>query len=100
MLSPRLYRDCIDAVDELPDVREVQIAGPHGHQAVGNAVRAFERPHFAELDRSRIVYVGDSVTMDIGAARDAGLLAVLIDPHDDHAGADFPRISSLWDLLV
>lgn len=55
--------------------------------------------HFAEFDRSRIAYIGDSVTMDIGGARAAGLHPILLDPHDDHAGADFDRIRSLSDLL-
>ena len=55
--------------------------------------------HFAEFDRSRIAYVGDSVTMDVGGARAAGLNPVLLDPHDDHPGADFDRIRSLHDLI-
>ena len=56
-------------------------------------------PHFAEFDRSRIAYVGDSVTMDIAAASGAGLHPILLDPYDDHLGADFDRITSLADLL-
>lgn len=56
-------------------------------------------PHFAEFERSRIVYVGDSVKMDIGGARAAGLHPVLVDPHDDHTGADFHRIASLIELV-
>lgn len=52
-------------------------------------------PHFAEFDRQRIAYVGDSVTMDVGAATGAGLHPLLIDPYDDHAGADFERIRSV-----
>lgn len=55
--------------------------------------------HFAEIDRDRIAYVGDSVTMDVGGARAAGLHPVLLDPHDDHDGADFDRIRSLEELL-
>jgi HAD superfamily hydrolase (TIGR01549 family) len=55
--------------------------------------------HFDGIDRSRVAYVGDSVTMDIGGARAAGLLPVLIDPFDDHDGADFARIRSIGDLL-
>ena len=54
---------------------------------------------FAELDRRRIAYVGDSVTMDIVGARAAGLHPILLDPHDDHPGADFERIASLDDLV-
>jgi putative hydrolase of the HAD superfamily len=62
--------------------------------------RIFEHAlaHFAEFDRSRILYVGDSVKMDVGGARAAGLHPLLVDPHDDHAGADFDRIRSLADL--
>lgn len=55
--------------------------------------------HFEGIDRSRIAYVGDSVTMDIAGARAAGLHPVLLDPYDDHAGADFSRIASLDELL-
>ena len=51
------------------------------------------------IDRSRIAYVGDSVTMDVGGARAAGLHPILLDPFDDHPGADFDRIRSLADLL-
>jgi len=54
--------------------------------------------HFAEFDPPRIAYVGDSVTMDIAAARGAGLHPILIDPYDDHVGADFERIRSVADL--
>ena len=56
--------------------------------------------HFPEFDRARIAYVGDSVTMDIGAATAAGLHPMLLDPHDDHPGADFERIRSLSDLVA
>ena len=59
----------------------------------------FALPHFAQCERSRIAYVGDSVTMDIGGARAAGLYPILLDPYDDHSGADFHRIGSLTDLL-
>ena len=52
-------------------------------------------PHFAEFDRSRIAYIGDSVTMDIESSTAAGLHPILIDPYDDHVGADFERISSV-----
>jgi FMN phosphatase YigB (HAD superfamily) len=54
--------------------------------------------HFDGFDRARIAYVGDSVTMDIAAARGAGLHAVLIDPYGDHDGADFERITSVGAL--
>jgi len=54
--------------------------------------------YFAEFDRARIAYVVGSVTMDIGAAAAAGLHPILLDPYDDHVGADFERISAVADL--
>jgi FMN phosphatase YigB (HAD superfamily) len=57
-------------------------------------------PHFGEFERSRIAYVGDSVTMDIGAAAAAGLHPILLDPFDHHDGADFERIRSVADLVA
>jgi putative hydrolase of the HAD superfamily len=59
----------------------------------------FALPHFGEFERSRIAYVGDSVIMDVGGAAAAGLHPILLDPHDDHAGADFHRVRSVEDLL-
>jgi putative hydrolase of the HAD superfamily len=59
--------------------------------------RALE--YFAELERDRIAYIGDSVKMDVLGARAAGLHPILVDPFDDHPGADFDRIRSLTDLL-
>ena len=56
--------------------------------------------HFAEFERDRIAYVGDSVTMDIGGATAAGLHPILLDPYDDHVDADFDRIRSLHDLMA
>jgi putative hydrolase of the HAD superfamily len=56
-------------------------------------------PFFEGIDRQRIAYVGDSVTMDIGAARSAGLYPILLDPYDDHPDADFDRIHSLIELV-
>ena len=44
--------------------------------------------HFPGIARDRIAYVGDSVTMDVGGATAAGLHPILIDPYDDHPGAD------------
>jgi len=55
--------------------------------------------HFPGIDRARIGYVGDSITMDIGGARAAGLHPVLVDPYDDHPDLDAARITSLLDLL-
>ena len=56
-------------------------------------------PFFEGIERRRIAYVGDSVTMDIGAARAAGLHPILLDPYDDHPDADFDRIHSLIELV-
>jgi putative hydrolase of the HAD superfamily len=64
------------------------------------AIFDFAAQHFADIERSRIVYVGDSVTMDVAGATAAGLRAVLLDPFDDHPGAPFERIGSLADLLA
>lgn len=58
----------------------------------------FALPYFAGIDVARIVYVGDSVAMDVASSTAAGLHAVLLDPFDDHVGADFERISSVQDL--
>jgi putative hydrolase of the HAD superfamily len=63
------------------------------------AIFDFALLHFTEFDRERIAYIGDSVTMDIVAARAAGLAAVLLDPYDDHPGADFERIDSVGRLV-
>lgn len=59
----------------------------------------FALPYFAEFRRDRILYVGDSVTMDIASAGAAGLHPVLIDPYDDHPDADFERIRSVEDIV-
>jgi FMN phosphatase YigB (HAD superfamily) len=55
---------------------------------------------FAGIALDRIAYIGDSVTMDVGGARAAGLTPILLDPYDDHPDADFRRITSLLDLVV
>lgn len=55
-------------------------------------------PAFAEYDRRRIAYVGDSVTMDVAASSAAGLHPILLDPYDLYPGADFERIGSLTHL--
>jgi FMN phosphatase YigB (HAD superfamily) len=56
-------------------------------------------PYFDGLRREEIAYVGDSVTLDIAAARAARLHPVLLDPYDDHSGADFDRVHSLTELV-
>lgn len=52
-----------------------------------------------ETPRDRILYVGDSVSMDVNGSRAAGLVPVLIDPFDDHDAADFARVKSVADLI-
>ena len=53
----------------------------------------------SETPRNRILYVGDSVSMDVNGSRAAGLVPVLIDPFDDHDAADFARVKSVADLI-
>lgn len=55
--------------------------------------------HFSEFALDRIAYVGDSVTMDIASSSAAGLHPILIDPYDDHVGADFERITTVHDIV-
>jgi FMN phosphatase YigB (HAD superfamily) len=55
--------------------------------------------HFAGIERHRVAYVGDSVTMDVEASRAAGLHPILLDPFDDHPDLDAARIRSLTELL-
>jgi putative hydrolase of the HAD superfamily len=59
----------------------------------------FALPHFGSIPRHRIAYIGDSMTMDVAGSRAAGLTPILIDPFDDHVGADVRRISKLHDLI-
>jgi FMN phosphatase YigB (HAD superfamily) len=59
----------------------------------------FALPLFDECERSRIAYVGDSVTMDVASSAAAGLHPILLDPHDDHSGGAFERIGALTDLV-
>ena len=75
------------------DSHVVGVAKPDPH------IFDFALEHFPGIERGRIAYVGDSVTMDIGGARAAGLHPILLDPHDDHLGADFDRIGSLMELI-
>jgi putative hydrolase of the HAD superfamily len=56
-------------------------------------------PYFDGIEPHAIAYIGDSVTMDIGAARDAGVHPILLDPYDDHPNVDFERIRSPLELL-
>jgi len=44
-------------------------------------------------------YVGDSYANDVVGARAAGMQPFLLDPYDDHAGAEYPRINAVADLI-
>jgi putative hydrolase of the HAD superfamily len=57
-------------------------------------------PSFPGIAPSRIVYVGDSITMDVGGAIAAGLHPILLDPYDDHSDAEFERIRSVGELVA
>ena len=63
------------------------------------AIFDFALPYFEGIAPSEIAYVGDSVVMDVVGARAAGLHPILLDPFDDHPGADFERITALSHLL-
>ena len=56
--------------------------------------------HFGGIDRSRIAYVGDSVTMDVAGAAAAGLHPLLVDPYGDHPSAPFETITAIADVLA
>ncbi len=86
---------------EGPDISMRVIVDSHVVGVAKPDPQIFEHalPHFDEFDRSRVAYIGDSVTMDIAGAGAAGLRPILLDPYDDHAGADFDRIRSVDDLL-
>ena len=51
------------------------------------------------IDPARILYVGDSLIMDVGGARGAGLVACLVDPYGFAEGHDVHRIAALTELL-
>lgn len=63
------------------------------------AIFEFAARELLGIERSRTVYVGDSVTIDVAAARAAGLQPILLDPYEDHVGAPFRRIRSLGELV-
>ena len=42
-----------------------------------------------------VAYVGDSYANDVVGARAAGMRPFLLDPYDDHAGADYERIKAV-----
>ena len=59
----------------------------------------FALPFFKGIDRARIAYVGDTFHNDVLGARAAGLVPLLLDPHNDRAHRDCERITSVHDVL-
>ena len=96
-----LRRSGVCQVGEGPHVPMRIVVDSHLVGAAKPDPRIFDHalPHFDGIDVGDIAYVGDSVTMDIGGARAAGLHPILLDPYDDHPDADFERIRSLMELL-
>ncbi len=45
-----------------------------------------------DVKPEHVAYVGDSYANDVVGARAAGMRPFLLDPYDDHAGADYDRI--------
>ena len=64
------------------------------------AIFDFALAHFPGIELDRIAYVGDSVAMDVVASTGAGLHPILLDPYDDHVGAEFERIASVAELAA
>ncbi len=91
----------ICAIDDGCGVRMRVIVDSHVVGVAKPDPRIFDHalPHFPELERHRIAYVGDSVTMDVGAATAAGLQPLLIDPYGDHEGAEYETIRSVRDVV-
>jgi putative hydrolase of the HAD superfamily len=84
----------------LPQVRCIVDSDVVGIAKPDPRIFDFALPHFADIDTSRIAYVGDSVVMDVGGAQAAGLTPILVDPYDDAVDlVDCRRIRSLEELL-
>ena len=52
-----------------------------------------------DVKAESVAYVGDSYANDVVGARSAGMQPFLLDPYDDHAGADYERINAVSDLI-
>lgn len=52
-----------------------------------------------DAEPENVAYVGDSYANDVVGARAAGMQPFLLDPYDDHAEAEYPRIRAVADLL-
>ncbi len=87
-------------------LRRVDLAR-HFHTVLDSAIVGVEKPHAAifrmalaraGVEASEAVFVGDIHATDVGGARGAGLLGVLIDRVGAYANPDCPRITSLPEL--
>lgn len=97
-----LMRSGICQVGDGPHARMRCIVDSHvvGVMKPDPRIFDFALPHFGGIEPARIAYVGDSVVMDVGGARSAGLTPVLMDPWNDSADlVDCRRIGSLLELL-
>jgi FMN phosphatase YigB (HAD superfamily) len=50
------------------------------------------------VDPEHAIHVGDTPAADVVGARAAGIVPVLVDPHDDHPDLDVVRVTSLADV--
>jgi putative hydrolase of the HAD superfamily len=96
-----LFRSAVCQVGDGPHTPVRVIIDSHVVGVAKPDPRIFDHAlaHFEGVERDRVAYIGDSVTMDVGGARAAGLHPILLDPYDDHPEGDFERISELGDLL-
>jgi putative hydrolase of the HAD superfamily len=79
----------------------------HFHTVLDSAIVGVEKPHSAifhialaraGVEASEAVFVGDVHATDVGGARGAGLLGVLMDRVGAYTNPDCPRITSLPEL--
>jgi HAD superfamily hydrolase (TIGR01509 family) len=87
-------------------LRRVDLAR-HFHTVLDSAIVGVEKPDprifrlalaRAGVEASEAVFVGDIHATDVGGARSAGLLGVLIDRVGAYTNPDCPRITSLAEL--
>jgi putative hydrolase of the HAD superfamily len=80
---------------------------PYFHMVLDSALVGVEKPHAAifhlalervGVEASEAVFVGDIHATDVGGARGAGLLGVLMDRVGAYSNPDCPRITSLPEL--
>jgi len=87
-------------------LRRVDLAR-HFQTVLDSAIVGVEKPHVAifqkalaraGVEASEAVFVGDIHATDVGGARGAGLLGVLMDRVGAYTDPDCPRITSLPEL--